>query len=378
MNSNDVNNNLLISFIVPTYNGEYFLDLSLHSLLNSTIEKEEIFQHYEIIIINDGSKDNSYLKAKEIAAKLNKKIRKTFVKVINKENGQYGSVINRGIEEAQGKYFKVLDVDDTFNVKNLIEIIYILLGLKKDVDVIITDFTFEKALSNKQISYSWRKWFNPYEIIDLANTQLPNNIITMHSIMYRTDFLKEIEYRQIEGVYYSDSQYSLLPLINAKTLFYINKPLYKYYIGRNEQSINLNVMVKNRQHQKLVMDKIIDELLKTKPNSSYQEKYGWRIARNMFEWQVMLMSNDKSIQHKNKEIFNLMKDIEAKCFANPNAIKYFKKSKVVKLIKIGRGIGITYIIRIGAKLYARFKLNVMSDWDSKNKLKNKNKSKTKE
>lgn len=364
-------NNLLLSFIIPTYNGELFLNLSLHSLLNSTIERENLAKYYEIIIINDGSKDNSYKKACELANIWNKKIRDNFIKVINKPNGQYGSVINRGIKEANGKYFKVLDVDDTFNVNNLVEIIYILIGIKQDIDIIITDFSFEKALSNNQIQYTWRKWFEPYKILDLKKTPLPNNIITMHSITYRTELLRSINYHQIEGIYYSDSQYSLIPLIKATNLYYINKSFYKYYIGRNDQSINLNVMVKNRLHQKKVMDKIIDELLIANPNSIYQEKYAWRIARNMFEWQVMLMVNDSSIKEKNKEIFKLMQEVQKRCASKPNAVKYFSKSKVVKLIKIGRGLGVTHIIKIGAKLYARFKLNIMSDWDKKKKEKNK-------
>lgn len=357
------NNFLLFSIIVPVYNGELFLNLSLHSLLNSTLENEKLMNFYEIIIINDGSEDNTELRAKDYAKIWNKKIRSDFIKIISKENGQYGSVINRGIKEANGKYIKILDVDDTFNVSNFIDIIYVLLGIKTKVDVVITDFSFEKVLNNKQIKYSWRKYFEPYKILNLENVNLPKNIITMHSIIYRKDLLKEINYRQIEGIYYSDSQYSVIPLAYAKNMFYVNKVFYRYYIGRNEQSINLNVMVKNRLHQEQVMDKIIDDLLILKFNSTKQEKYSWKIARNMFEWQVMLIVNDKNIHNKKELIFQNMKNILKKCENNPSAIKYFKKSIVVKLIKIGRGIGISKIIKIGAKLYARFKLNIMADWN---------------
>lgn len=354
---------LLMSIIVPTYNGEHFLNLSLHSLLNSTMEKEKLMNYYEIIIINDGSSDNTLKRAKEFQKIWNKKICDGFIKVIDKENGQYGSVVNRGIKEAKGQYIKILDVDDTFNVNSFVDVIYVLLGLKQEIDVVIADFTFEKARTNKQIHYSWRKWFEPYQILNLKNVILPKNIITMHSIIYNTKFLRKINYQQIEGIYYSDSQYSLIPLINAKTLYYINKPFYRYYIGRNEQSINLNVMVKNRLHQKQVMEKIIDDLLVANFYSIHQEKYGWKIARNMFEWQIMLIANDKNIHHKNKYVLDLMREIEIKCSKNPKAIKSFKKSNVMKLIKITRGFGISHMIKIGAKIYARFRLNIMSNWD---------------
>lgn len=355
--------NILLSIVVPAYDGETFLNLSLHSLLNETIKKEDLMNYYEIILINDGSKDNTYAMALEIAKKWNDELGFEIMRVIDKENGQYGSVINRGIKEARGKYFKVLDVDDTFDVRHFISIIQILLGLQRTVDVLFTDFTFEKALNNKQLSYSWRKYFEPYKIHELKDITLPNNIITMHSIIYSLDLLKRINYKQVEGVYYSDSQYSIIPLSQAKTMYYINLPFYKYYIGRNEQSINIKVMVKNRKHQKLIMNSIVDELLTLKFNSFNQEKYAWRIARNMFEWQSMLVAYDKSIPNRNKYIYNEALKYNQKLSGNYFAQKNVNKSILLKLIKIGRGVCLSQFIRIGAKIYSRFKLNIMADWE---------------
>lgn len=357
------NKEILLSIIIPAYNGETFLNLSLHSLLNETIKKEDLMKYYEIILINDGSKDNTYSIASSIAKKWNDELGFEIMKVIDKKNGQYGSVINRGIKESKGKYFKVLDVDDTFDVKHFISIIQILLGLNRKVDVIFTDFTFEKALNNKQISYSWRKYFEPYKVHEFKNVEFPNNIITMHSIIYNLEFLKKIKYKQVEGIYYSDSQYSIIPLSQAKTMYYINLPFYKYYIGRNEQSINIKVMVKNREQQKLIMNTIVDELLNLKFNSFNQEKYAWRIARNMFEWQSMLVAYDKSIPNKNKYIYNETISYCKKLKNNPFAQKNVNKSILIKFIKIGKGLWLSQLIKIGAKLYSKFKLNIMADWD---------------
>ena len=355
---------LLFSLIIPTYNGEKFLDNSIHSIVNESIEKKGLTKYYEIIIVNDGSKDNTSKKAHQIARMWNKKLNnKKFIKVIDKENGNYGSVINCAIQKANGKYIKVLDVDDTFNTYSWIDIIYLVIGNKLDVDVIMTDYIFDKVASNNQICLSWKKYFEPYKVLQIQDLNLPKVIITMHSIIYRTELLKKINYKQIEGIYYSDSQYSVVPFSYAKTLFYLNVPLYRYYIGRSEQTINLSVMVKNRSHQLQVMNKFFDELQTIKFNSKVQEEYAWRIARNMFQWQAMLIANDNLVKNKNKTIYNLTLEMIEKCTSSNVGIRLFKNSSFVQIILFTKGLAISQLIKFGAKLYARFKLNIMSEWE---------------
>lgn len=359
------NNEIILTILIPMYNGETFIDNCLHSILNEQTVEEEILKYVEIIIVNDGSTDRGSEKAKEWAQKWNKKIDKEFIQVIDKSNGQYGSVINRGLKLAKGRYLKVLDVDDIFNTKHLIDVIRIIASIRINVDVILTDFIFDKVNKNKQIFYKWNKYFEPYKIIEMKNAKFPNSIITMHSIVYQTKFLKDIEYQQIEGIYYSDSQYSLIPFTRAKLLYYINIPLYRYYIGRNEQSINIKTMVKNRDHQKLLMNTIFDELFHIKMNSNNQKEYAWKVAKNMFEWQILIATYDHSIKNKSKYIYDLLQDILWKCKEanNSYAYKMINDGFLSSLIKITKGNGIIPLIRVGEKLYAKYKLNIMADWD---------------
>jgi len=121
--------NKILTIIIPSYNMEKYLDNCCKSLLLS----ENILKKIEIIIVNDGSKDNTSV----IAHEYQNKYPDSFF-VIDKQNGNYGSCINIGLKNAHGKYIKILDADDTFKTENFEN--YIKLLEENDVDLIISDF----------------------------------------------------------------------------------------------------------------------------------------------------------------------------------------------------------------------------------------------
>ena len=90
----------ILSIVVPTYNVEKYLERCIDSL----VYDEKVLNDLEILIVNDGSKDNSL----QIAKKYEKQYPNT-IKVIDKENGGHGSTINAGLKVATGKYFRVID-----------------------------------------------------------------------------------------------------------------------------------------------------------------------------------------------------------------------------------------------------------------------------
>lgn len=352
----------LFTFVIPAYNGEPYLDTSIHSLVSQRLIEEKLTDLYEIIIINDGSKDNTETKAEGIAKRWNKEIRKDFIRVINKPNGQYGSVINRGIKEAKGIYFKVLDCDDTFNTISLVKLIYLALGFEKKVDVIFTDHTFEIVGVDKQVKLSLRKWFEPYKIINLQKQPFPTDLITMHSIIYRTELLRGIDYKQVEGVYYSDSQYSLIPLSKAQTMYYAELPLYRYYIGRAEQSINLKVMVKNRVHQIVVFETIFREMDFNSIFSKTVREYSLIVMRRMIQWQSLILVFDKSItpKEKSKEMMHLFQVVRN---LQPEYANQILKGSFFWIVRVTRGRFISPLLKFGVKLYSKFNKNIMAEWD---------------
>lgn len=351
---------LLFTFLIPTYNGEKLLDTAIHSLISERLIEKKLVDFYEVIIVNDGSKDNTAQKAADIAKEWNGKIRKNFIKVINKENGQYGSVINVGLKAAEGIYFKVLDCDDTLHTTSLIETIFILMSLPKKVDLVLTDFTMEKVGSNEKILNSLRQYFLPYKILNLEHQDFPNDLMTMHSYIYRTNFLREIKYQQVEKVYYSDSQYALIPLTKAQTMYYINVPLYRYYIGRHEQSINLKTMIKNRKQQLVVFHTIFNEINFKNIKSPTIKKYTYTTLRRMVQWQVLLISLDKKIKNKRKAILGIMKEVKK---LQPTHYRKILGGSLFLVIKTTRAFASSQIIKIGVYLYSRFKKNILAEWD---------------
>lgn len=360
MAQNRQKDEILFTFVIPSYNAEKHLNISLPSILNSTLFDSNLMNNYEVIIVNDGSKDDTTNVAKSYLKKWNTKVRKNFVTLLEKENGQYGSVINLALKQAKGTYFKVLDADDSFDTKILIDIINIIKGQKKLIDVLLVDYSMEKVANNRKIIISQKNNFVPYKILYIRNLKFPYTIITMHSIFYRTNFLKKINYEQIEKIYYSDSQYSLIPFSKAETVYYMKDILYRYYIGRSEQSINLKNMVKNRKHQMQVIDKIINDIDFDKIKSPSFKKYSSNFIKQMISWQIMLIAFDKKIKNKRKYLMDFFKRLKKEY---PKKYKYFLKGIFIRLILITRGFFTSYFVKIGAKIYSKFGLNILEEWE---------------
>lgn len=352
-------NTLLLTILVPAYNAENFLSISLPSILNERIFEEKLMKNFEVIIVDDGSTDNTYKDAKVYAKKWNIKTgNKSFVRVLTKKNGQYGSTINLALTKANGHYFKVLDVDDHFNVQDFMDYLYILKGIKKDIDVVITDFIYEKVGTNKTYKWSFNKVFNNSETIDIFAQKFPRELITMHCITYRLNLLKDNNYKQIENVYYSDSQYSLVPLQFAKKYYYTNTYVYGYYIGRDDQSINIKVMIRNAQHQKEVMEQILQDVKFDNVSSKYIEQYLILNLRAMIQWRIMLIAKDEKIIKKRAEIFKVINFVKK---SQPIYYKKILNSILFKIIYITRGIGVSPLVRISITIYNKFRNNIFDE-----------------
>lgn len=133
-------NNPKISIVVPVYNAEKFLDRCMKSIYDQT------FTDYEIILVNDGSKDNSLSICRAYEEK------DTRVKVIDKENGGAGSARNAGIEVARGDYLAFPDVDDWFET-TMYEELYAK-AISGDYDVVFSGVNYYKQGKNDELSYS--------------------------------------------------------------------------------------------------------------------------------------------------------------------------------------------------------------------------------
>lgn len=226
----------LLTICVPAYNVEKYIAKNLESYKHNIIEND-----VEVLIINDGSTD----KTREIAAEYENKFPKVY-RVIDKENGGHGSTINRGISEAKGKYFKVVDGDDWLTPNGLVEFIKILRNI--DVDAIITNYQTVNRDSNEkdEVSYKYLKSNTIYTIEELLEKK---EWLCMAAACYKTSILKMNGIRLLENTYYVDEQFNIQPIIYVDTVYYIDIILYNYLIGNPDQSMATLNQVKNLEHR---------------------------------------------------------------------------------------------------------------------------------
>lgn len=239
------NMNKILTVIIPTYNMEKYITKCLDSLLVS----EDNMNQLEVLVVNDGSKDAS----SEIAHKYEDRFPQTF-RVIDKQNGNYGSCINRGLKEAQGKYVKVLDADDYYNTESFNR--YLVKLTKVDADIISNHFETVKENGDKIRLFRFHFSDNVTIPLSDCDTYLLT-IITMHGLAYRRELLINNAYSQTEGISYTDQEWSFKPFGMAKTLYDSDEVLYKYLLGREGQTMEPAKMAASVKN----LEKVANELV---------------------------------------------------------------------------------------------------------------------
>ena len=238
--------NKILTIIIPTYNMEKYLRKCLDSLIVS----DENMQRLEVLVVNDGSKDSS----SQIAHEYEAKYPLTF-RVIDKENGNYGSCINRGLKEATGKYVKVLDADDYVVSDNFS--VFLTLLMYRNEELIISDTL---NVNEKGEPYEKTEFHIPMGVPFLINNLCVNDVIHMHSMSYKLDVLRKMNYIQTEGISYTDNEWSTVPLMYVQTCYYFNDSIYCYRHGREGQTVSNESYIKNRVQFLIVVDSVLSKI----------------------------------------------------------------------------------------------------------------------
>ncbi len=217
---------------------EKYLQKCLDSLI---IKDTDLFNKLEVLIINDGSKDSS----SEIGHQFQQKYPEVF-KVIDKENGNYGSCINRGLKEGKGKYIKILDADDSFHNEGFSNYLYELTRI--DADLILSDYSIvdEKGNITKEVVYEYPKT----QIVPIEKLFQYESFfqIQMHGTTYRTENLRIIDYKQSEGISYTDQEWMFYPMTTVKSVYCSKEKVYRYLLGREGQTMDKKILLKNIDH----------------------------------------------------------------------------------------------------------------------------------
>ena len=226
----------LLTVTVPCYNSEAYMRKALDSLLPGG-------EALDIIVIDDGSRDATGAIADEYAAKYPE-----IVRVVHQPNGGHGAGINRGIEMAQGLYFKVLDSDDRADTGALRALLDAMRGLAGDpVDLVVHDYVYDRAEREAvyRIRYGGAFPENRRFTWDQAKHIGMGTQFMIHALCYRTQLLRGMGLVLPEHCFYEDNLYIYRPLPHVKTLYYCPEAVYGYFVGRADQSANHQVLLKH-------------------------------------------------------------------------------------------------------------------------------------
>lgn len=268
----------LITFTVPCYNSAAYMSRCIETLLPAG-------EDAEIILVDDGSTDDTGRVADEYAARY-----PSIVRVIHQENGGHGEGVNQGIRNAGGMYFKVVDSDDWLDTQALAQVMAKLrefAAMQKPVDLLMCNYVYEHVNDNTRHVVTY-KGILPQDRVfkwsEIGRFPQDRNIL-MHSVIYRTEVLRASGIELPKHTFYVDNIFVYQPLPEVRTIYYMNLDLYRYYIGREDQSVNEKVMVK-RVDQQLRVTRIMMEAVDVYALPVTQDK----LRKYMLNYFAMMMA----------------------------------------------------------------------------------------
>ncbi len=318
----------ILSIAIPVYNTEKYIKRCMDSIL-----LKEIIDDIEIILVNDGSKDNSINIMNEY-----KDSYPQSVVVIDKENGGHGSTINAALTVASGKYFRVLDSDDWFDS---IDFITFVKNLKnEDVDLIITNYRKEYIYDGTSEEINWKglEENKVYKFNEIDLKILNKEYFVMANSTYKTELLRDSNLKLLEKTFYVDMQYNVIPISKLNTFKYMNLDIYRYFIGRPDQSMNLQNFVKNRSNHDRVMKFLIDYYINNKESfSENQIKYikqilYYMLTTHYYIYCVYAKNNRKSIYKEIKDFDKYLKSKDIELYKMMDEIGQIKCNRKTKFI----------------------------------------------
>lgn len=298
----------LLTFAIPCYNSESYMEHCIESLLPGG-------EDVEILIVDDGSTKD---RTAEIADAYEKKY-PGIVRAIHQENGGHGEAVNAGIRNATGLYFKVVDSDDWVDLDAYMKILAKLkelAGGDRTLDMFISNYVYEKegAKHKKVMRYTA---LPQDKLITWDDSKFhKGQYILMHSVIYRTQLLRECGLELPKHTFYVDNIYVYKPLPNVKYMYYMDVDFYRYFIGRDDQSVNEKVMI-SRIDQQIKVNKImVDAFDLWKISNKKLRKYMFNYLEiiTVVSTIMLIRSGTKENLDKKRELWKYIKDKDIRLF----------------------------------------------------------------
>lgn len=232
----------VLTVAIPCYNSEEYME---HAVQSAVSAGEKV----EVIIVDDGSTDDTAKLGRRLEAQYPKQVRYVY-----KENGGHGDAVMTGLYYATGTYFKVLDSDDWLDEDGLLTVVAFLEKEREAgclYDMFLSNYVYEKVGEKRKVVISYSNVVPVEQAFtwDDAGKFKTGQYILMHSVIYRTEMLRNCGLELPKHTFYVDNIYVYYPLPYVKSIYYMNVNLYHYFIGRDDQSVNEAVMIKRIDQQ---------------------------------------------------------------------------------------------------------------------------------
>ena len=340
----------IITFAVPCFNSQNYLEKCLDSLICGGND-------VEVIIVNDGSTDNTETIAKKYVKKYPK-----ICKLISKENGGHGSAINEGLKHASGIFYKVVDSDDWIDSESLpefLDMIKIHLSNNEEADLYLSDFIYEHVSDQTQYIRSYQEYFPTNQMFSWADLKKKfrySASLLMHALTYKTSILKACNLSLPHHTFYVDNIFAYEPLPYVTKLYYNPKVMYHYFIGREDQSININNFSKRYLQQIKVMNLLcdaykMDYIELQKPGLKQYMKHNLNVMMLITQMFTMAIIEEQRINDLNELWYNIKvsdpKMYKYLRFRSYNVLVNFLPKKLKKFVLIKGYFSLVKKIKLG-------------------------------
>lgn len=296
----------LLTVAIPCYNSENYMKHCIQTLLTGG---EEV----EILIVDDGStKDRTPEIADAYAAKY-----PTICRAIHQENGGHGEAVNAGLRNATGTFFKVVDSDDWVNEEAYQQILSVLRRYQEPeseenaLDMLVSNFVYEKQGARRKKVMNYRTAFPKNELFGWEDVRffMKGQYILMHSVIYRTSMLRACGLELPKHTFYVDNIFVYHPLPHVRKLYYLDVNFYRYFIGREDQSVNEKVMISRIDQQLLVTKLMLDyyDVTKLTPRKLRHYMISYLEIMMTISSMLAIQSDDPVNFQKKKELWQYLK-----------------------------------------------------------------------
>lgn len=326
-----------LTFVVPAYNMTEYLERCVMSLIAAK-RNDDI----EVLIVDDGSSDGTLEMAQKFEARY-----PGIVRAIHQENKGHGGAVNTGIAAASGMYVKVVDADDWVGPESLEQVMAVLreeADSTEPIDMLVTNYVYDKVGKRNKHVVNFRHAMKAGERLawnDLGHFGLAEYIL-MHALTYRTAVVRESCMQLPEHTFYVDFIYAYQPFPWVKTMKYLDTPFYHYFIGRDGQSVQTDVMIRRVDQLRLVNQCMVRATPErdTVPDGLYRYMIHFLAIESSVASVFMILSRDPENYEKKKDMWD---DIKA---YSPTIYKDVRKKAMSRALNLRGSIG-RFVIRKG-------------------------------